>query len=195
MRFRLFRTQVGGYRWVWSFSHILLDGWAAQIIIRQAFRQYDRLCGGRAMEKVAHRPFSDFISWLQQRDLSAAKSFWKEHGVYFGVFGGNVQEDVSSDPCTRERGCSQTVGGFVFDDARRESDYGRDGCGKVLLFGRDVRSRVHAGACFGELPGAVHQRGFVADPDGRIRLRTFLRPDGEYEVGLVFFVWNCAYFS
>lgn len=78
MRFRLFQVGEGTWQLVWSFHHIIFDGWSTSIIIKQVFEHYHHLCKGKMPQTITSRPFRDFIDWLEQQDMSRAEQFWKE---------------------------------------------------------------------------------------------------------------------
>jgi amino acid adenylation domain-containing protein len=78
MRFRLFRFNEHTYQWVWSFHHILYDGWSTTIILQEVFQLYHKLCRGETFTEHPAHPYRDYIAWLQKQDLSQAELFWKE---------------------------------------------------------------------------------------------------------------------
>ncbi len=78
MRFRLFRIKENTFQWVWSFHHILFDGWSTSMIIQQVFQHYHMLCQGETPEVKTPRPYSDYIAWLKEQSLSRAENFWRE---------------------------------------------------------------------------------------------------------------------
>ena len=62
---------------VWSFHHILLDGWSAQLVLRDFNNLYEAACSGRSLALESTRPYRDYIVWLQAQDLSKAEFFWR----------------------------------------------------------------------------------------------------------------------
>lgn len=76
MRLALF-TLAGRRRVVWSFHHILLDGWSLAILQADLDALYAaRKIGTRASLPPA-APFSAYIKWLGQRDRKEGASFWQ----------------------------------------------------------------------------------------------------------------------
>jgi amino acid adenylation domain-containing protein len=76
---RLALLRVGEARWqmVWSFPHILLEGWSASLVIASVFEAYHALRAGTA-PAVAHPPrYRDYIAWLQRQDARAAETHWR----------------------------------------------------------------------------------------------------------------------
>ncbi|WP_066426911.1 non-ribosomal peptide synthetase [Anabaena sp. 4-3] len=77
MRFVLFRLADDTYHFVWSFHHILLDGWSWPILFKEIFAVYDGITNHQKLYLTPSRPYRDYINWLQQQDLSIAKEFWR----------------------------------------------------------------------------------------------------------------------
>lgn len=77
MRFVLFRLADETYHFVWSFHHILLDGWSWPILFKEIFAFYDSINNNQQLYLAPSRPYRDYINWLQQQDLSSAEEFWR----------------------------------------------------------------------------------------------------------------------
>jgi surfactin family lipopeptide synthetase C len=78
MRIALMRTGEECYELVWSFHHILLDGWSMFLVLDDAFALYDTLRAGKTPELSNVRPFRDHIAWLHRRDGTSAEGFWRK---------------------------------------------------------------------------------------------------------------------
>ncbi|MBD6619328.1 amino acid adenylation domain-containing protein [Komarekiella sp. 'clone 1'] len=77
MRFVLFRLADETYHFVWSFHHILLDGWSWPILFKEIFAFYDSINNNQQLYLAPSRSYRDYINWLQQQDLSSAEEFWR----------------------------------------------------------------------------------------------------------------------
>src|SRR5262249_14263596 len=77
MRFRLIQTSEVGYTFVWSYHHILLDGWSLGLILDELFRLYSSFGQGQPPALEPSRPYQHYISWLQNQKLSDAEAFWR----------------------------------------------------------------------------------------------------------------------
>ncbi|NJL19775.1 MAG: hypothetical protein HC895_01470 [Leptolyngbyaceae cyanobacterium SM1_3_5] len=71
MRITLIRVQENVYQAVWSYHHLLLDGWSVPILLQDVFAFYQQI----RLPRV--RSYRDYIVWLQQQDLSQAEAFWR----------------------------------------------------------------------------------------------------------------------
>lgn len=82
MRFTLIRVADDTYEFVWSFHHLLIDGWSWPILCKEVFAFYSALLKGKYLYLNTPRPYRYYINWLQQQDLRAAEIFWRQqlHG-------------------------------------------------------------------------------------------------------------------
>src|SRR5262249_9795365 len=65
------------YHVLWSHHHLLLDGWAASLVLQDAFAAYDALRSGRPVALSTRRRYREYIGWLRERDASAEEPFWR----------------------------------------------------------------------------------------------------------------------
>ncbi|WP_230582033.1 condensation domain-containing protein, partial [Xanthomonas arboricola] len=78
-RFMLARTGPRTHYLVWTFHHLVLDGWSIPLVLRDLFTAYSALCTGAAPVLPRARPFSDYIAWLQEQPEHEAMAFWAEN--------------------------------------------------------------------------------------------------------------------
>ncbi|MDZ7967780.1 MAG: condensation domain-containing protein, partial [Nostoc sp. DedSLP03] len=79
MRFVLIRVADETYEFIWSFHHLLVDGWSWPIIFKELFALYESIQNGQQLYLAPSRPYRDYINWLQQQDLAGAKAFWQQN--------------------------------------------------------------------------------------------------------------------
>src|SRR5262249_1306712 len=65
------------HRFVWSFHHILLDGWSTQIVLRELFAIYGALTASRAPVLPPVRPYREFVADLSTIDAAQTAAFWQ----------------------------------------------------------------------------------------------------------------------
>jgi hypothetical protein len=78
MRLTLIRLADDCYEFVWSFHHIVTDGWSSTIILDEWLQIYEALCEGKEVRFSSNRPFRDYIDWLQEQDIEKTKNFWRQ---------------------------------------------------------------------------------------------------------------------
>ena len=75
MRLSLLRKGEHLYQMMWSYHHLILDGWSAGIILQDVFSHY----AAPSSSPLPARPYSDYIAWLHQQDEAASKAFWQSY--------------------------------------------------------------------------------------------------------------------
>ncbi|TGB13250.1 non-ribosomal peptide synthetase [Streptomyces sp. MZ04] len=73
MRFTLIRVGPDRHRLLWTFHHIVADGWSTPIVMRDLLAAY-RDGGVRFAEP---RPYQDYLTWLDSRDGERAEQAWR----------------------------------------------------------------------------------------------------------------------
>lgn len=69
------------YTVLWSYHHILLDGWSIAIVIKELASLYESSMVSSTLTRVP--PYSAYIEWLSQQPIEAAKAFWTQHLAKF----------------------------------------------------------------------------------------------------------------
>jgi amino acid adenylation domain-containing protein len=77
LRVAMIRWSADAWKVVWSFSHLILDGWSLAIVLREVFAAYHALARGHEPRLEPAAPYRAFIEWLQRQDLGGAESFWR----------------------------------------------------------------------------------------------------------------------
>jgi amino acid adenylation domain-containing protein/thioester reductase-like protein/non-ribosomal peptide synthase protein (TIGR01720 family) len=77
LRLGLIRLGDEDWRVVWSYHHLLLDGWSAGLVMREILAVYQAAAAGQAARLEPRRPYKDYILWLRQQDLAEAEAYWR----------------------------------------------------------------------------------------------------------------------
>ncbi|MGW1194111.1 amino acid adenylation domain-containing protein, partial [Streptomyces sp. NPDC002559] len=64
---------------VWSFHHILLDGWSVQILQKELFALYRALLDGTSAGLPTTVPYRRYIEWLNSRQDDGSAEFWTDY--------------------------------------------------------------------------------------------------------------------
>ena len=78
MRLVLLRMGERRYRLVWSWSHLLLDGWCLPVILQEVFGAYQALASGQRWRMPQAEPYRKYMQWLQRQDVRKAEGYWRE---------------------------------------------------------------------------------------------------------------------
>ena len=63
---------------VFTFHHLLLDGWSTALLLNEVFAAYVARRGGGEPPPSPARPFKDYVLWLEGRDPAPSEAFWRD---------------------------------------------------------------------------------------------------------------------
>ena len=79
MRVALLRLGEREYEFVWSYHHILMDGWCMGIFIEEFFTIYNGLRQSGTFELPKARQFRSYIDWLVRQNPEASRNHWADY--------------------------------------------------------------------------------------------------------------------
>ncbi|WP_313484433.1 non-ribosomal peptide synthetase, partial [Pseudomonas sp.] len=74
MRVLLVRRSETLWKLVWTFHHILLDGWSSAAVLGEVIQ-----AAMSGTEPMAAGHYGDYVEWLLSRDAECSAQFWKTH--------------------------------------------------------------------------------------------------------------------
>jgi len=77
MRVVLMQTAEDCHELLWSFHHILMDGWSMFRVLKEVFGLYEALRQGSDLRLESYRPYRDYVAWLRRQDAKHAEKFWR----------------------------------------------------------------------------------------------------------------------
>jgi amino acid adenylation domain-containing protein/non-ribosomal peptide synthase protein (TIGR01720 family) len=77
MRWVLARTAEEEHRLLWSYHHVLLDGWSFGVVGGGFLAAYESLRAGQEPRSERRRPYRDYIAWLERQDPAVLEAFWR----------------------------------------------------------------------------------------------------------------------
>jgi amino acid adenylation domain-containing protein/non-ribosomal peptide synthase protein (TIGR01720 family) len=78
MRVALARLSDVEVQVIWTFHHVLLDGWSVFQVLSDVFA-----CHNAKSELASRRPFRDYLQWLSEQDPADAQMYWRRVLVGF----------------------------------------------------------------------------------------------------------------
>ncbi len=78
MRCALFKLGPARHRFVWTYHHLLMDGWCNGVLIGEVLAGYAARTRRTAASLPAPRPYRDYIDWLATRDAAADAAYWRQ---------------------------------------------------------------------------------------------------------------------
>ena len=79
MRLHLMHLGKNEYYFVWTFHHMIIDGWGVPLVFKELFLFYEAARRGITPQLPSVRPYRDYIAYLKQQDISRAEQFWKHY--------------------------------------------------------------------------------------------------------------------
>ncbi len=79
MRVALFQSDVADYEFIWSFHHIIMDGWCSGILISEFYEIYNSYLENRPYKLLQVKPYRVFIDWIERQDKSRSRDYWREY--------------------------------------------------------------------------------------------------------------------
>ena len=104
MRVTMFRLGDDQVRVVWTYHHLLLDGWSLPLLLEEWVSCYLAARRGQAPALPPAFPYRDFVEWLSTGDREAAQSFWRPRLTDF------TEPNRLTDPWARARSAGTTPG-------------------------------------------------------------------------------------
>ncbi|MES1243277.1 MAG: amino acid adenylation domain-containing protein, partial [Acidobacteriota bacterium] len=78
LRLTLIRAAEDLCYFVWSFHHVVIDGWCLPIVFQEVFDLYTARLRGEKAQLPPVRPYRDYIAWLQRQLAQSTEAFWRE---------------------------------------------------------------------------------------------------------------------
>ncbi|MFI6341441.1 condensation domain-containing protein, partial [Streptomyces sp. NPDC050535] len=63
---------------LWSFHHLLLDGWSAQLVQKEVYAHYRASLSDGSPQLETPVPYARHIEWLSKQSRSEAETFWRD---------------------------------------------------------------------------------------------------------------------
>ncbi|NEE35558.1 amino acid adenylation domain-containing protein, partial [Streptomyces sp. SID7982] len=81
MRLTLIRCAEESVRVVWTFHHLLLDGWSTAALLSDVLTGYAALTGARPAPRAeaarSRAPFREYVEWLSAQPTAPGLAYWK----------------------------------------------------------------------------------------------------------------------
>ncbi|MGA9381054.1 MAG: amino acid adenylation domain-containing protein [Phormidium sp.] len=77
MRLHLIQWKENTYQFVWSFHHILLDGWSLPLVFQDLWTCYQAISQGKTLNAQLSKSYRNYIAWLGQQDVAKSQAYWR----------------------------------------------------------------------------------------------------------------------
>lgn len=73
-------------QFIWSYHHLIMDGWSRSLLFNEIITHYEAIRNRREQSLERARPYRDYIAWLRRQDSARAEEFWRrELGGFSGL--------------------------------------------------------------------------------------------------------------
>ena len=77
IRLSLFCLAPHTYRLVLTYHHMLMDLWCHHLVMREVFACYQAYCNQQELHLEPSFPYTEYVAWLNEQNLSEAERFWR----------------------------------------------------------------------------------------------------------------------
>ncbi len=77
---RVTLVRLADQRWhvLWTYHHIILDGWSESLLLRDVFQSYNAFVRGETPTLELQERYRDFVAWSESQDLTDAQRYWRQ---------------------------------------------------------------------------------------------------------------------
>ncbi|MGG0816209.1 amino acid adenylation domain-containing protein, partial [Paenibacillus alvei] len=79
LRVAAFKRQEQSFDFVFSFHHIIIDGWCIGTVVKEFFELYQSIESGRTSKLEALPPFGQYVRWLGSRNEEMSGAYWRTY--------------------------------------------------------------------------------------------------------------------
>ncbi|MGG4268453.1 condensation domain-containing protein, partial [Peribacillus simplex] len=79
LRISIIKLGSKRYNIVWTYHHIVLDGWCSNTVMDDFFTAYYKLKNNQTLTDTNSISISGYIDWLEKKDKEAAYTYWGEY--------------------------------------------------------------------------------------------------------------------
>jgi amino acid adenylation domain-containing protein/non-ribosomal peptide synthase protein (TIGR01720 family) len=94
LRLKLLRLAPGHYRVIWTFHHLVLDGWSLPVLLEELLAYYTTLTKGETPVISPVDRYEDYIRFTEGQDKAAQEAYWRRY--LSGLEGGSLLPFIPS---------------------------------------------------------------------------------------------------
>ncbi|MCP4154970.1 MAG: hypothetical protein GY757_45020, partial [bacterium] len=79
IRLTIYKTGLQTYHIIWSFFHIIMDGWCLGIVFTEMLHYYQNLKERTPIQLQPVTPYRKYIRWLENQDKNEGMEFWQNY--------------------------------------------------------------------------------------------------------------------
>lgn len=79
MRLAIIKVDSDVFEFVWSYHHILLDGWCVSVLSNEFYEVYNSIIENREPNLLEPIQYGKYIKWLEKQDKKVSSSYWNNY--------------------------------------------------------------------------------------------------------------------
>ncbi|MEO6230171.1 MAG: non-ribosomal peptide synthase/polyketide synthase [Ferruginibacter sp.] len=79
MRITLIKLSADRYHMVWTFHHILFDGWSLSVLMEEFLSTYESLNVYGKIKEQEEDKYEDYIRYMEREDKEAEENYWRNY--------------------------------------------------------------------------------------------------------------------
>jgi non-ribosomal peptide synthase protein (TIGR01720 family) len=79
VRLAFIKLNSDRYFFLWTYHHIIIDGWAMRRVFTEFFAIYSALAKGKPTPPRPSGSYKQFLAWLSNQNVDSGKAYWKKY--------------------------------------------------------------------------------------------------------------------
>ncbi|MGE5343973.1 MAG: amino acid adenylation domain-containing protein [Candidatus Omnitrophota bacterium] len=79
IRMAILKIDTDKYEIIWSFHHIIMDGWCISILVKEMLQTYYGLVQGTPVYLPPAAPYKNYIKWLEKQNKEEGIAYWQQY--------------------------------------------------------------------------------------------------------------------
>jgi amino acid adenylation domain-containing protein/non-ribosomal peptide synthase protein (TIGR01720 family) len=79
MRVGMLKLSSTRYRMLWTFHHILFDGWSLPVLMEEFLSTYESLAAGSPVKEQEEDKYEDYIRYIERGSKEAEEDYWRQY--------------------------------------------------------------------------------------------------------------------
>ena len=79
MRLTIIKVSSDEFDFVWSYHHILMDGWCVSALSNEFYEIYNAITENREPNLLEPVQYGKYIKWLEKQDKKASANYWSNY--------------------------------------------------------------------------------------------------------------------
>jgi hypothetical protein len=79
MRSSLLRVSEDQYCMLWTYHHLIMDGWSMQVLMKEFLEVYESLVLGNPLPEAEEDRYEDYIRYIERNGKPKEEAFWRSY--------------------------------------------------------------------------------------------------------------------